>query len=107
MPLGCSEKAVRAPNASHGWRHAVTGPLTVLPRYAFLDNPDDVGASRRISAAPAPRAKSWRMDEIYLKMARYWKYLYRAVDRVGDTLEFLLIAERDGCRPPILRERHG
>ena len=47
------------------------------------------------------------MDEIYLKVAGYWKYLYRAVDRVGDTLEFLLIAERDGCRPPILRERHG
>src|SRR5450631_930979 len=38
---------------------------------------------------------SWRMDETYIKVAREWKYLYRAVDRAGDTIDFLLRAHRD------------
>jgi putative transposase len=42
-----------------------------------------------------PVGKSWRMDETYIKVARQWKYLYRAVDRAGDTVDFLLTAKRD------------
>ena len=38
---------------------------------------------------------SWRMDESYIKVAGQWKYLYRAVDKVGDTVDFLLTAKRD------------
>ena len=38
---------------------------------------------------------SWRMDEIYIKVAGQSKYLYRAVDRAGDTVDFLLTAKRD------------
>ena len=38
---------------------------------------------------------SWRMDETYIKVAGQWKYLYRAVDRDGDTIDFLLRARRD------------
>ncbi len=38
---------------------------------------------------------SWRMDEPYIKVAGEWKYLYRAVDKAGDTVDFLLAAERD------------
>ena len=38
---------------------------------------------------------SWRMDETYIKVAGEWKYLYRAVDRAGHTIDFLLRAHRD------------
>lgn len=40
-----------------------------------------------------PVAKSWRMDESYIKVPGNWKYLYRAVDRAGDTVDFLLTAK--------------
>ena len=42
-----------------------------------------------------PVGASWRMDETYIKVAGQWKYLYRAVDRDGDTIDFLLRANRD------------
>jgi transposase-like protein len=42
-----------------------------------------------------PVGKSWRMDETYIKVQGQWKYLYRAVDRDGDTVDFLFRAHRD------------
>ena len=41
-----------------------------------------------------PVGTSWRMDETYIKIAGQWKYLYRAVDKAGDTVDFLLAAKR-------------
>jgi transposase-like protein len=38
---------------------------------------------------------SWRVDETYIKVKGKDKYLYRAVDSDGNTLEFLLTAKRD------------
>jgi putative transposase len=35
-----------------------------------------------------PVGGSWRMDEAYIKVAGHWKYLYRAVDRAGETVDF-------------------
>jgi putative transposase len=39
--------------------------------------------------------KSWRMDETYIKVGGEWKYLYRAVDKAGNTVDFQLTATRD------------
>jgi transposase-like protein len=39
--------------------------------------------------------KSWRMDETYVKVRGQWKYLYRAVDKQGNTVDFLLRARRN------------
>jgi putative transposase len=38
---------------------------------------------------------SWPMDETYVKVKGVWKYLYRAVDKEGKTVDFLLTARRD------------
>jgi transposase-like protein len=42
-----------------------------------------------------PVNSSWRLDETYIKVAGQWKYLYRAVDKFGDTVDILLTAKRD------------
>ena len=42
-----------------------------------------------------PVGGSWRMDETYIKVKGDWKYLYRAVDKQGKTVDFLLTARRD------------
>ena len=38
---------------------------------------------------------SWRMDETYIRVKGEWRYLYRAVDKSGQTIDFLLTKERD------------
>ena len=36
-----------------------------------------------------PTNDSWRVDETYVKVKGKWKYLYRAIDSNGQTLDFL------------------
>ena len=40
-------------------------------------------------------SKSWRMDETYIKVGGVWRYLYRAVDKQGMTVDFMLSSKRD------------
>ena len=40
-------------------------------------------------------ATSWRMDETYIKVKGKCVYLYRAVDKFGDTIDFMLSEHRD------------
>ena len=42
-----------------------------------------------------PVGGSWRMDETYIKVRGQWKYLSRAVDKEGKTIDFLLRDKRD------------
>jgi len=44
-----------------------------------------------------PTNDSWRVDEIYIEVKGKPKYLYRAVDSAGNTLDFLLTAKRDAA----------
>ena len=50
---------------------------------------DEVKRRRR------PVGTSWRLDETYVKVGGEWKYLYRAVDKKNNTIDFLLTAKRD------------
>ena len=52
-----------------------------------------------------PVGKSWRMDETYVKVGGQWKYLYRALDKSGNTLDFLLRAKRDHAAARAFFER--
>jgi len=49
-------------------------------------------AAKKIKRAVAT---SWRMDETYIKVKGQWVYLYRAVDKFGDTVDFMLSERRD------------
>lgn len=50
---------------------------------------------KRIRPHLQPTNDSWQVDETYVKVKGAWKYLYRAVDSAGNTLDFLLSAKRD------------
>ena len=47
------------------------------------------------SIAGSGRYVSWRMDETYIKVKGQWYYLYRAVDKHGQKIDFLLTEHRD------------
>jgi transposase-like protein len=42
-----------------------------------------------------PVGSSWRVDETYIRVRGRWTYLYRAVDKHGSTVDFLLSEHRD------------
>jgi transposase-like protein len=42
-----------------------------------------------------PVGRSWRMDETYIRVKGEWRYLYRTVDKSGQTIDFLLTEHRD------------
>ena len=50
---------------------------------------------KRWSHYARPVGDSWRVDETYIKVRGQWVYLYRAVDKQGHTVDFLLSKRRD------------
>lgn len=51
----------------------------------------EIGFKKRRKAV----GNSWRMDETYIKVKGEWMYLYRAVDKEGNTVDFLLTKRRN------------
>ncbi len=50
---------------------------------------------KRLRWYARPLAWSLRVDETYIKVKGRWKYLYRAVDKQGRTVDFMLAHKRD------------
>ena len=50
---------------------------------------------KRWSRYARPVNGSWRCDETYIKVRGRWTYLYRAVDKFGQTVDSLLSERRD------------
>jgi transposase, IS6 family len=50
---------------------------------------------KRIRAYQGPRLGSWRVDETYVRNGGRWKYLFRAVDRHGQLIDFMLSDRRN------------
>jgi putative transposase len=65
---------------------------STLNRWVIKYAPEVEKAFRR---RQCPVGRSWRMDETYVKIKGEWAYLYRAVDKDGHTIDFLLTPTRD------------
>ena len=50
---------------------------------------------KRLRRFRKPHCGSIRVDETYIKVRGKWKYLYRAIDKHGNPVDFLLTANRD------------
>ena len=50
---------------------------------------------KRIRRKLKKTGDSWKLDETYVKVKGQWKYLYRAVDKEGNTFDFYLSSHRD------------
>ncbi|MDE9565528.1 IS6 family transposase [Xenorhabdus bovienii] len=70
----------------------ITVDHSTLSRWVHRLIPLMVKRYRRSKPAVGRR---WRMDETYIKIKGQWRYLYRAVDSDGNTVDFLLTAHRD------------
>jgi transposase, IS6 family len=50
---------------------------------------------KRLRQFRRPHCGSIRIDETYVKIRGKWRYLYRAIDKHGNPMDFLLAARRD------------
>ena len=50
---------------------------------------------RRLQGEVKRKSATWHMDETFVRVAGRWRYLFRAVDSYGQTVDFFLSASRD------------
>jgi IS6 family transposase len=52
-------------------------------------------SEKRIRSYQGHRSDSWRVDETYVRVGGKWKYLFRAVDKHGQLIDFMLSDRRN------------
>jgi transposase-like protein len=65
---------------------------TTIMRWVHQYSPE---IEKKVRRYLKPTNDSWKMDETYIKVKGEWKYLYRAVDSDGNTIDFMLSAKRN------------
>jgi IS6 family transposase len=50
---------------------------------------------KRVGRFQGSRSGSWRVDETYVRVGGKWRYLFRAVDKHGQLIDFMLSDRRD------------
>jgi transposase-like protein len=50
---------------------------------------------KRVRRGQGSRSGSWRVDETHVRVGRKWKYLFRAVDKHGQLIDFMLSDRRN------------
>jgi putative transposase len=70
----------------------VTVDHSTLNRWVIKYAPE---CEKQFRRHQCPVGRSWRMDETYVKIKGKWAYLYRAIDKEGHTIDFLLTPNRD------------
>jgi putative transposase len=93
-PLVCGLPAQLPPARGNDGRACVEVDHSTLNRWVVKYVPS---LEKQFRAHKRTVGSSWRLDETYVKVKGAWKYLYRAVDKAGATVDFLLTAKRD-CR---------
>ena len=73
------------------WERGIFVDHTTIYRWVQRYAPE---LDKRCRPHLKPTNDSYRVDETYVKVKGSWKYLYRAVDSEGNTLDFLLCAKR-------------
>jgi transposase-like protein len=53
------------------------------------------GIENRVRRYQGHRSGSWRVDETYVRVGGRWKYLFRAVDKHGQLVDFMLLDRRN------------
>jgi len=70
----------------------VTVDHSTLNRWVIKYAPE---VEKQFRRRQLPVGRSWRLDETYVKIKGKSAYLYRAVDKEGQTIDFLLTPNRD------------
>ncbi|NQY08126.1 MAG: IS6 family transposase [Flavobacteriales bacterium] len=66
---------------------------STIQRWVFKFTPE---IEKKMNKRKHRTGDSWRMDETYVKVAGQDRFLYRAVDKEGNTVDFLLTKRRQG-----------
>jgi putative transposase len=64
---------------------------STIQRWVFKFSPE---VEKNMNKRKRQVGSSWRMDETYMKVGGKDRYLYRAVDKFGNTVDFLLTKRR-------------